>query len=144
MLFLEFMENENGSWGRQYLLEDVFGGDFDVYLTYLLRALSLCQDGAKKRKLSLAKFVPTRIGVEFEKGLKAPQFDFPRFKGIMMVQLPDQGLSPRKKAVQREATLKKYSSLVKRNEIAMADEIAIRMRVLEQGSESKSKRFSGK
>lgn len=141
-VILKSMENLDGPWGRQYVLEEIFE-DFDEYQTYLLKALALCQDGEKKRNPTFSKYVPNKLGVEFEKGIKAPQFEFPRYKGMILLQLPDQKLSPRKKAVQREIALKRYAAVVKRVEIATAEEIAMRMRVLEK-AKRKASRFQGR
>ncbi|MBS1983260.1 MAG: hypothetical protein JST16_03735 [Bdellovibrionales bacterium] len=117
---------------KSYSLEEVFD-DYDEYQSYLLRALSLFQDRIKRRNPTFSRYVPDSIRVEFLKDIKAPQIQFPRYTGIIAVQLPDQKFSPRKKAALREMALQKYISVVKRNEIATADEIAMRMKVLEKG-----------
>lgn len=134
------MKEPSESWGRQYVLEEIFE-DFSEYQTYLLKALALCQEGVKRRSPTFSKYIPSKLAVEFDKSLKAPQFELPRYKGVILLQLPDQNLSPRKKAAQREEALKKYVSVVKRNELATADELAMRMRVLEKAKGRKAGRF---
>ena len=127
------MEAPTSSPERPYLIEEMFES-YDEYHAYLVRALALFRDKVKRRSPTFSKYVPDSIRVEFLKDIKAPQIQFPRYSGIIVIQLPDQKFSPKKKAALRERALQKYVSVVKRNEIATADEIAMRMKILDGGT----------
>lgn len=124
-------EKKNVEIGRQYLLEEVFES-FDEYQRYLSKALALFQDQQKKRHPTLKKYVPEYLEVEFDNSIKAPRLYFPRYKGVVVVQLPSNNLPPRKRALVREKTLHKFVAIVKINEMAIADEFAMRMKIIEK------------
>lgn len=119
--------------GRQYLIEDVFES-FKEYQGYLLRALALFQDTEKKHNPNFRKYVPEFLEIEFNAAIKAPRLHFPRFKGVIVVQLPIQrgAGSPKQRAAQRERMLVKFASVVKVNELAVADELAVRMKIMRE------------
>ncbi len=117
--------------GRQFLIEDVFES-FKEYQNYLLRALALFQDTEKKHNPSLRKYVPELLEIEFHASIKAPRLYFPRFKSVIVVQLPLQNTktSPKRRAAQRARMLIRFASVVKVNELAIADELAARMKIM--------------
>ncbi len=117
--------------GRQYFLEEVFES-FSEYQRYLIKALALFQDQQKKRNPSFKRYVPEFLEIEFESSIKAPRLYFPRYRGVIVVQLPANRLAPRKKAVLRERMLQRFVAVVKVNELSVADEIAMRMKVIEK------------
>lgn len=117
--------------GRQYFLEEVFES-FDEYQRYLIKALALFQDQQKKRNPSFKRYVPEFLEIEFESSIKAPRLYFPRYRGVIVVQLPANRLAPRKKAILRERMLQRFVAVVKINELSVADEIAMRMKVIEK------------
>lgn len=129
------MEATNGSKelaiGRQYFLEDVFES-FSEYQRYLTKALALFQDQEKKRNPTFKKYVPEYLEVEFDNSIKAPRLYFPRYKGVIVVQLPANQLAPKKRAAVRERMLQRFVGVIKINELAVADEFAMRMRVIER------------
>lgn len=124
-------ENQSDALGRQYFIEDIFES-FQEYQQYLTRALSIFQDQLKKRNPTLKKYVPEYLEVEFDNSIKTPRLYFPRYRGVIVVQLPANRLAPRKRAMVRERTLQRFAAIVKINELAVADEFAMRMKVIER------------
>jgi len=124
-------QNEDGTVGRQYFIEDLFE-NFKEYQGYLARALALFQDQQKKRNPGFNKFVPNILEVEFVNSIKSPRLYFPRYRGIIVVQLPANRLSPRKRASIRERTLQSFVGVIKANELAVGDEVAMRMKIMER------------
>ncbi len=127
-------DEKNIPIGRQYLIEEIFDS-FAEYQSYLTKALSLFQDQQKKRSPSFKKYVPEYLEVEFNNSIKAPRLYFPRYQGIVVVQLPAAGLAPRRRALVRERTLQRFVGIIKINELAVADEFAMRMKVIERKKE---------
>lgn len=130
-MFARMEDKQQNALGRQYFIEDIFES-FQEYQSYLIRALSLFQDQQKKREPSLKKYVPEYLEVEFNSSIKAPRLYFPRYKSVIVVQLPAQGLATRSRSAVRVRSLQLYVALVKVNELAVADEIAMRMKVIEK------------
>jgi hypothetical protein len=131
------MNNERNGLptGRTYAIEDVFE-DFSEYQLYLTKALSLFQDHQKKRNPTLKRYVPEYLEVEFEPSIKAPRLYFPRYRGVVVVQLPSNNLPARKRAVIRERNLLRYVGIVKINELAVGDEFAMRMKLIDKSKKS--------
>ena len=121
-------EEHNRLIGRHYYIEEIFE-DFCEYEEYLKKALSLFQNLQKKRSPSFKNYIPQYLEVEFNKSIKAPRLYFPRYEGVIVVQLPDPKFSPKKKGSIRERALMQYVSLVKTNELALGDEFAMRMKI---------------
>ncbi len=119
---------ENESPYRIYQIEDVFES-FQEYQRYFMKALALFQDMKKSRNPSMKMIVPEYLEIEFAP-IKAPRLYFPRCKGVIVVQLPEAGLSPKQKGVVRPKKLMEYSPLVKINEHYQGDQFAMRMKIL--------------
>ncbi len=122
-------QEKNTSIGRQYLIEDVFSS-FDEYQRFLVEALALFQDQIKKRNPSMKKYVPEFLEIEFINSIRSPRLYFPRYKGVIVVQIPANGAAPRSRSAIRVRMLSRFASVVKINELAVADEIAMRMKVM--------------
>jgi hypothetical protein len=122
--------------GRTYAIEEVFES-FSEYQHYLTKALSLFQDQQKKRNPTLKRYVPEYLEIEFDASIKAPRIYFPRYRGVVVVQLPSNRLPARKRAVIRERNLMRYAGIVKMNEIAVGDELAMRMKLIEKSKQSR-------
>ena len=123
---------------RKYHIEDIFE-DYKEYEQYLLRALSLLKDQDKKRNPTLQKYVPERLEIRFNKSIKAPQYYMPRFEGVIVLELPDNNLSPKKKALIRQMRLDSHLGVIKTNEITCAESLAMRMKVLDQKPKGRKK-----
>lgn len=122
-------QEKHAPLGRQYLIEDIFK-DFDEYQRFLVEALAIFQDQLKKRHPSMKKYVPEFLEVEFVNSIRAPRLYFPRYKGVIVVQLPANGEAPRSRSSIRVRTLQRFAAVVKINELAVAEEIAMRMKVM--------------
>ena len=127
-------EPKDPSLGRQYFLEEIFG-DFEEYQQYLTKALSLFREQDKRRNPTLQKYVPEYLEIQFNKTIKSPRLYFPRYTGTVIVELPDNNIAPKKKAFIRSRSLERYAGIIKINEIACADEFAMRLKVMERKSE---------
>lgn len=125
---------ENESPYRIYQIEDIFES-FQEYQHYFLKALSLFQDMKKSRNPSIRLLVPEYLEIDFAP-IKSPRLYFPRYKGIIVVQLPEGNLSPKQRGIIRSRKLIEYSPIVKINEHYQGDQFAMRMKVLspERGS----------
>jgi hypothetical protein len=117
--------------GRQYFVEDVFE-DFEEYKQYLCKALALFREQDKRRNPTLQKYVPEYLEIHFNKTIKAPRLYFPRYQGIIVVELPDSRIPPKKKEFLRAKALERYAGVVKVNELAVGDEFAMRMKIMER------------
>lgn len=115
--------------GRQYLIENVFS-DFQEYQQYLVEALALFQDQIKKRNPTLKKYVPEFLEIEFVSTIRAPRLYIPRYTGSIVVQLPANGAAPRDRGAIRVRMLQRFASVLKTNEMAVAEEIAMRMKIM--------------
>lgn len=124
-------ESKENLIGRQYFLEEIFE-NFEEYKSYLIRALALFREQDKRRNPTLQKYVPEYLEIQFNKTIKAPRLYFPRYQGTLVVELPDANASPKRKAFIRAKSLERYAGIVKINEIACADEFAMRMKVMEK------------
>lgn len=124
------MENENTHRLDRYQIEEKFE-DFEEYQTYLLKALSMFQDLKKKRSVSFNSYVPEFLEIDFA-DVKVPRLYFPRFKGTVVVQFPMANLSPKKKGAIRTQKLLEFAGIVKINELAVADQFAVRMMLFEK------------
>ena len=122
-------EKEQNIIGRQYFIENIFSS-FEEYQRYLIEALALFQDQIKKRNPSFKKYVPEYLEIEFVNSIRAPRLYFPRYKSTIVVQLPANGAAPRKRETIRTQMLQRFVAVVKINEIAVAEEIAMRMKIL--------------
>ena len=123
------MDEEKDDFGRHYYIEEIFA-DFAEYQKYLVKALSLLKDQKKARNPTLEKLVPERLEIHFDKSIKAPRYYIPRFTGIIVLELPDKGYSPKKKAFMRQFRLDSHIGAIKINEISCAEQIAMRMKVM--------------
>lgn len=123
-------EQESSVVGRQYVLEDVFD-DFAEYQRYLCKALALFREQDRRRNPTLQKYVPEYLEVHFNKAIRAPRLYFPRYTGILVVELPDSDFPPKRKAALRERALGRYAGVVKINELAVGDEFAMRLKLME-------------
>lgn len=113
---------------RQYLIEEIFE-DFSEYTHYLVKALATFQDMKRSRNPSMRAFVPEYLEIDFA-NIKSPRLYFPRYKGSVVVQLPEGSLSPRQRGAVRTQKLIEYSSLVKINEVSVGEQFAMRMKLL--------------
>jgi hypothetical protein len=115
---------------KVYAIQDIFA-NFDEYQDFFQKALARLKDTERLREPSLQRIVPEVLEVHFSNSIKAPRLRFPRWENSIVVELPGSGLAPKAKGDMREKALRKYVSLVKVNEMACADEIAIRMKLFE-------------
>lgn len=129
-------EERNHQFDR-YQVEEKFE-DFEEYQAYLFKALAMFQDLKKKRSVSFASYVPEFLEIDFA-DIKAPRLYYPRYKGTLVIQFPVASLSPKKKGLVRAQKLLEFAGIVKINELAMADQFAIRMKLFDK--RKKSKRF---
>ena len=136
------MDDNSTVIGRQYMLEEIFES-FSEYQHYLARSLALFQEQQKKRTPSLKKYVPEYLEIEFDSSIRAPRLYFPRYKGTIVVQLPAERLAPRKKSVVREKMLQRFVAVVKINELGVADEFAMRMKIIENSKRRRRKSYRG-
>jgi hypothetical protein len=91
--------------------------------------------GKSKKGTTLASLVPEYVEIDFNGSIKAPRLYFPKKRpDTIIIQLPLVKNTPRAKGSAREHKLPIYSSVKGRIEIALADEFAIRFKIL---SESK-------
>jgi hypothetical protein len=125
--------DKKGALGQQYYIEDIFDS-YNEYQDYLLRALASLKVQAKNRKPSLHQFVPERLEISFVKKLKAPRYYMPRFTGVIVLEVPDNNLSPQKKAAIRQMRLDSHIGVVKINELQCADQLAMRNKILDKKS----------
>ena len=122
---------------RRYLIEEIFV-DYAEYSEYLLKALSTFQDMKRNRSLSLRTFVPEYLEIDFA-NIKSPRLYCPRYKGVLVLQLPEVNLSPKQKGLIRSQKLIEFSALIKINEIAMGEQIAMRMKLLNSSVRTKKR-----
>ena len=123
-------ENEGIALGRQLLLEEVFE-DFAEYQDYVCKALALFREQDRRRSPTLQKYVPEYLEVHFNATIKAPRLYFPRYQGVVVVELPDRKIAPKKKEFLRARTLQRYAGVVKVNELAVGDEFAMRRKIMD-------------
>lgn len=131
------MTDSEGEMLNKYSLDEAFEGNWDLYEKYLRKALAFLQDTKKSRTFSMRDVVPEYLEIEFQ-DIKSPRLFFPRFKGTVVVQLPSRGLSPRQRGTERERRLLQFAPAVKINEIAIADQFAMRMLIIESAKVKKS------
>lgn len=117
--------------GRQFDIDEIFES-FEDYQRYFTKALAVLKGGEKKRNPPFNKVFPEDLDVQFDKHIKAPRYRIPRFEGRIILMLPDRGLSPKKKALIRQMKLDAHIGVIKTNEMACADQIAMRMKVIEK------------
>lgn len=122
--------------GKHIDIEDVFES-YDEYQKYFLKALGILKGGEKKRNPAFNKVFPEELAIQFDKSIKAPRYRIPRFEGTIILVLPDNGLSPKKKAAIRNLKLDAHVGVIKVNEMACADQIAVRMKRMESIKEKK-------
>lgn len=127
--------SESKSGIERYQIEEMFE-DYEEYRTYLLRALATFQDMKKSRNPSFRALVPEYLEIDFA-NIKAPRLFYPRYKGIIVVQFPEANLSPKQKGVIRSQKLIEFAALVKINEVAMGEQFAMRMKLLEKEKKRK-------
>jgi len=116
--------------GRNYSIEDIFE-NFDDYEQYFVKALTRLKDGVKRRVVGIEKNVPERLRVTFSKSIKVPEYYIPRGEGVIILELPDRSLSPRKKAAIAEINRDAHIGVIQINERANADQIAMRMKIFD-------------
>lgn len=110
-------------------VESVFK-DKDEYLLWFTEALSVIR-GKSKKGSTVAGLIPEYVEIDFNGSVKAPRLYFPKNRAdTVVVQLPIAKNSPRAKGSVREHKLPVYSSVKGRIEVAIADEFAIRFKLL--------------
>ena len=111
-------------------IEDIFKNK-DEYLLWLKEALTLIR-GQTDNDNSSPGFVPEYVEVSFE-AINHPRLYFPRDNPqLVIVQLPDMKKSSQEKVSFAENKLSVYSSIKGRIELAIADEFAIRLKILSE------------
>ncbi|MGZ3745077.1 MAG: hypothetical protein ACXVBQ_14540 [Pseudobdellovibrionaceae bacterium] len=128
---LRHMENteKKKAFLDRYQIEEIFES-YEEYRLYLLKALATFQDMKKSRNPTLSAFVPEYLEIDFA-NIKSPRLYYPRYKGTIVVQFPEANLSPRQKGVIRSQKLIEFAALVKINEVAVGEQFAMRMKLLE-------------
>lgn len=112
-------------------VENVFENK-EEYLMWFSEALSVIRGKAHKNN-TLGSLVPEYVEVDFNSSIKAPRLYFPKTRPhTIVVQLPISKNSPRAKGFVREHKLPIYSSVKGRVEVAIADEFAIRFKLLSE------------
>ncbi len=109
---------------------DDFFESFSDYQEFFLKAIASFKDNQRTHIPSFNKVVPEYLEIRFSNTIKVPRIKIPRSEGSIIVELPGSGVSPKKKGEIRERSLLKWVALVKINEFACADEMAIRMKIL--------------
>lgn len=116
-------------------VEDVFKSK-DEYLKWFNEALKVIR-GKSRKNSSVTGLVPDYVEIDFNGSIKAPRLYYPKSRpDTVVVQLPISKNSPRAKGAVREHKLPVYSSIKSRIEVALADEFAIRFKLIEQHSKS--------
>ncbi len=102
----------------------------EEYLMWFSEALSVIRGKSKKRN-SISSLVPEYVEIDFNGSVKAPRLYFPKDRpDTVIVQLPIVKNNPRAKGLVREHKLPVYSTVKGRIEVAIADEFAIRFKLL--------------
>jgi hypothetical protein len=122
---------------NRYQIEEIFES-YEEYKLYLLKALATFQDMKKSRNPSLRAVVPEYLEIDFA-NIKSPRLYYPRYKGTIVVQFPEANLSPKQKGVIRSQKLLEFAAVVKINEVAVGEQFAMRMKLLEP--EKSGRRF---
>jgi len=114
-------------------VESVFK-DKEEYLQWFTEALSVIR-GKSRKGSTVAGLIPEYVEIDFNGSVKAPRLYFPKSRpDTVVVQLPIAKNSPRAKGSVREHKLPVYSSVKGRIEVAIADEFAIRFKLLSKGA----------
>ena len=112
-------------------IESIFK-DKDEYLLWFKVALSVVR-GKSKKGHSVSSLVPEYVEIDFNSSAKAPRLYFPKSQpDTVVVQLPAEKSSSRAKGLVREHKLPVYSSIKGRIEVAIADELAIKFKLLSE------------
>ncbi len=119
-------------------MENIFK-DQEEYLVWFTQALSVIR-GKSKKNNTIGSLIPEYIEIEFNKLIKAPRLYFPKHRfNTVVVQLPTSENALRAKGSIKEHKLPLYSSIKGRIEVAIADEFAIKFKLLSKKTKSKMK-----
>lgn len=132
------MQNEKkaSSLIHRYLVEEIFE-NYQEYAHYLVKALATFQDMKRSRNPSMRAIVPEYLEIDFA-NIKSPRLFFPRYKGTIVVQLPEGNLSPKQRGVVRARKLIEFSPLIKINEVSVGEQFAMRMKLLSPDKRTRS------
>ncbi len=112
-------------------IENIFSNK-EEYLMWFTEALHLIR-GKSKKNNTIGGLVPEYVEIDFNGSIKAPRLHFPKNRqNTVIIQLPISKNSPRAKGSIREHKLPVYSSVKGRIEMAMADEFAIRLKLISE------------
>lgn len=104
----------------------------EEYLTWFTEALSVIR-GKSRKNNTIGSLVPEYIEIDFNKSVKTPRLYFPKSRpNTVIIQLPISKNNPRTKGSLRAHKLPIYSSIKGRIEVAIADEFAIRFKLLSE------------
>ena len=120
---------------RSYLVEEIFE-DVDDYVQHLRIAARITKPGVRKGDVDVCDLVPTDFGIEFEH-VKVPHYRIYRFRGLIALILPGKELAARKKAVIRKRHLDAHVGVVGTYELCFLDNLAMRIKVIEDHGKKK-------